>query len=155
MNWEAIGAIGEVIGAIGVIVTLAYLAVQIRQNTASLKSSTLQAMLEASAGLHDLCAADPELGRIFIEGIDSHENLTEAEFPRFHFLMMSFLRRLENIYNQGVGDQVAESDWSGIKNSSLDVMVQPGAQEWWRANQSRFNANFAIWVSKGIECNAA
>ncbi len=30
MNWEAIGAVGEVLGAIGVIVTLGYLAVQIR-----------------------------------------------------------------------------------------------------------------------------
>ena len=63
MNWEAIGATGEIIGAVGVIVTLVYLAIQIRQNTASLKSSTLQARLEASAGLHDLCAFGPELSR--------------------------------------------------------------------------------------------
>ena len=33
MNWEAIGAIGELAGAIGVIVTLVYLAIQIRQNS--------------------------------------------------------------------------------------------------------------------------
>ena len=32
MNWEAIGAIGELLGAIGVIATLGYLAFQIRQN---------------------------------------------------------------------------------------------------------------------------
>jgi hypothetical protein len=35
MNWDAIGAIGEVVGALGVVVTLAYLAIQIRQNTDS------------------------------------------------------------------------------------------------------------------------
>ncbi len=33
MNWDALGAIGEVVGAAAVIITLAYLAVQIRQNT--------------------------------------------------------------------------------------------------------------------------
>jgi len=32
MNWEAIGAIGEIVGAIGVIITLVYLAVQIRSS---------------------------------------------------------------------------------------------------------------------------
>ena len=32
MNWEALGAIGELLGAIGVIATLGYLAFQIRQN---------------------------------------------------------------------------------------------------------------------------
>ena len=39
MNWDAIGAIGEILGAIGVIVTLGYLAVQIRQNTRSSRVS--------------------------------------------------------------------------------------------------------------------
>ena len=39
MNWEAVGAISEVVGAIGVIATLAYLAVQIRQNSAHLAES--------------------------------------------------------------------------------------------------------------------
>lgn len=36
MNWEAIGAIGEVCGAAGVIVTLVYLSTQIRQNSRAL-----------------------------------------------------------------------------------------------------------------------
>jgi len=42
MNWEAIGAIGEVLGALGVIVTLVYLAFQIRQNTSALKLNAEQ-----------------------------------------------------------------------------------------------------------------
>ena len=32
MNWEMLGAIGELLGAAGVIFTLAYLALQIRQS---------------------------------------------------------------------------------------------------------------------------
>lgn len=36
MNWEAIGALGEIAGAVAVIVTLLYLAKQIRQNSKSL-----------------------------------------------------------------------------------------------------------------------
>ena len=44
MNWEAIGAVGEVVGAIGVIATLGYLAVQIRQNSNVVRSSTRQAI---------------------------------------------------------------------------------------------------------------
>ena len=33
MNWEAVGAIGEIVGAIAVVLSLVYLAAQIRQNT--------------------------------------------------------------------------------------------------------------------------
>lgn len=35
MNWEAISAVGEILGASAVLITLIYLAVQIRQNTAA------------------------------------------------------------------------------------------------------------------------
>ena len=36
MNWEAIGAIGEVVGAIAVVTTLIILLIQVRQNTQSM-----------------------------------------------------------------------------------------------------------------------
>ncbi len=44
MNWDAIGAIGEVVGAVGVIVSLLYLALQIRQNSNVVRSATRQAI---------------------------------------------------------------------------------------------------------------
>ena len=33
MNWEAIGAISEAIGVVAILISLAYLAIQIRQST--------------------------------------------------------------------------------------------------------------------------
>ena len=48
MDWNMVGAIGEVGGAIGVIVTLVYLAGQLRQNTNALRSATYQAYNEGS-----------------------------------------------------------------------------------------------------------
>ena len=41
MNWDAIGAGAELIGATGVIITLIYLAMQIRQNTNQLKGEAI------------------------------------------------------------------------------------------------------------------
>ena len=46
MNWEAIGAVGEVLGAATVLITLGYLAVQIRQNTQVMQNSALGAALD-------------------------------------------------------------------------------------------------------------
>jgi len=39
MHWEAIAAIGEVVGALGVVASLGYLAIQIRQNTQQIRQS--------------------------------------------------------------------------------------------------------------------
>ena len=40
MNWEAIAAFGEVIGALAVVITLMYIARDIRQNSKSLSIAT-------------------------------------------------------------------------------------------------------------------
>ena len=53
MNWEAIGATGEILGAIGVIVTVAYLATQMKQNTRALRSGSLQTYRTEVTALQD------------------------------------------------------------------------------------------------------
>jgi hypothetical protein len=53
MDWEAIGAIGEIIGAVAVLLTIVYLADQIKQNT---KAATLQAISDATTEVwRNLC----------------------------------------------------------------------------------------------------
>ena len=48
MTLEALGNLGDLIGGIGVIVTLIYLAIQIRQNTIEVRNAAVQRMLEQS-----------------------------------------------------------------------------------------------------------
>jgi len=51
MNWEAIGAIGEIVGALAVVASLAYLVIQIRQNTAAVATATYESMM---TGFNDI-----------------------------------------------------------------------------------------------------
>ncbi len=64
MTLEDLGNIGEFVGAVGVVVTLVYLAVQIRRNTISVRASTFQEAVRDVATLSDLLATDAELARI-------------------------------------------------------------------------------------------
>lgn len=43
MNWEAVGAVGEIVGAAAVVVTLVYLAGQVRQATRATQAASFQA----------------------------------------------------------------------------------------------------------------
>ena len=60
MNWEAVGAIGEVVGALGVIATLLYLAIQIRRSTAQARSDSHIKLNEVSRNLTLKIAEDLE-----------------------------------------------------------------------------------------------
>jgi len=66
MNWEALGAISEAAGAIAILVSLIYVAVQIRQNTQEFKrgveSSELAAFernIEASNRVREILFCTP------------------------------------------------------------------------------------------------
>ena len=56
MNWGAIGAIGEVLGALGVIITLVYLAGQLRQNTKELRSARHESYAALSFSVNEFRA---------------------------------------------------------------------------------------------------
>jgi len=67
MNWEAIGAIGEIIGATAVVATLAYFALQIRH---AQKAAADVSRLNRGVGIRELLArlvSDDELRNAWIE----------------------------------------------------------------------------------------
>ena len=66
MNWEAIGAVGEILGALAVAVTLIYLARQTRENSRAVKASSAREVTLAESQWHGELARDPELKRIFM-----------------------------------------------------------------------------------------
>ena len=61
MNWSAVEAIWLAIGAVGVIVTVAYLAHQIRQNTQSIQGATEQSLMTLEKEVFGLIADNARL----------------------------------------------------------------------------------------------
>ena len=112
--WEAIGAIGELLGAIGVILTLVYLAVQIRQNTRAMEEGRRLALAQAyqqrADGLSTMMvdAANGEIGRIIVklttlgypEDLGSLKQLTVEELGRFRQWQIAQLTHWDSVYHQ-------------------------------------------------------
>ena len=64
MNWDAIGAIGQMLGSIAVFITLGYLALQVRQARTDLQRSISQGRGEAIRSLLLTRATDERLSRM-------------------------------------------------------------------------------------------
>ena len=82
MNWEAIGAIGEVVGATGVILSLLYLAIQIRGEARAKRASTVHDQSNAYRDFLHSIAADDQLSDIYLRGLRDAEELDETELVR-------------------------------------------------------------------------
>ena len=127
MNWEAIGAVGEVGGAIGVIVTLGYLAVQIRQNSRMMRASALQEIQRDMRGdvviPLDLAEATTRAYR--------GEPLTDGERTALGRRIFSFLRSYENIWYHAKTGVLDQRLYEGYLQGARLTMREPLAVQMW------------------------
>lgn len=100
MNWDALGALAELLGAIAVIATLVYLAAQVRENTKSLKGFSVDSTLNAGMNMTQSLADDPELGTLFGQGMENWGTLSEEERMRLIYLLFRYFKCLESMHYQ-------------------------------------------------------
>ncbi|MBW2498391.1 MAG: hypothetical protein JRF61_14050, partial [Deltaproteobacteria bacterium] len=86
MNWDAIGAIAELLGAVGVIASLVYLATQIRQsrqqmqeNTRALRAGTYQDFQRKVDDAFNRLIVDPENRRAIRLGMSDYGGLGDDD----------------------------------------------------------------------------
>ena len=113
MNWEAIGAVGEVIGAFGVIGSLLYLAQQIRTGRNATLSATHFQVTESLNSIFFSITQDPELSRIFRIG-----NKDPSELPNGDLLSCWFQgsgeRKANDVAIKGARLIKGEEKWSDV-----------------------------------------
>ena len=89
MNWEAIGAIGETVGALAVLITLYYLAIQIKMQNYQLQKSNEQARVQISLDMNDsytqifdMLLRDKDFIALYHRGLEN-EPLDKIETEQF------------------------------------------------------------------------
>ncbi|MBT4162715.1 MAG: hypothetical protein HOC70_03800 [Gammaproteobacteria bacterium] len=150
MNWDALGAIGEIVGAIAVFLTLMYLAVQLKQNTASTQAATYSRTTE---GWQDylLSQSREDLDLIFRLSAD-HENLTNSEFFRAYYLCRSIFRRMEHDFYQYQAGTFDSGTWEAYVSSfQNDTFNNPGIRAMWALQSDFINPEFRTYIQPMID----
>ena len=124
MNWEMVSAIGQIIGAGAVFVTLVYLAVQIRQNTASIQASARQAIAENDQQFLFRVMDNPELSLLRYKA-----ELTDAEKIRLSMYLVAIFRMRENLWRQYREGVLDEATWKSY-SSSIAAFASPRVRNW-------------------------
>ena len=151
INWEALGAIANVLAAVGVIATLIYLSVQIRQNTKAVRSSSIQNLVQNFSTTAQAAVENEEIIPLLLKGNAGLDGLTEVERARLHFWFIVTFRRFEGVYFQRDLGIVDADVIDGFERSHLAVLASKGAQEWWATSNGIFNSGFVRYVEQLLE----
>jgi hypothetical protein len=130
VNWDAIGAIGNVLAAVGVTATLIYLVVQLKHNNRQLRLTTANVVTEELQAIFSLLAADESLCRVFNEAASGRE-LEGTNRTRFYAFVNNLMRIHENAYLQRQEGAIPEAHWEGLTRLMIDVTDMPGFASYW------------------------
>ncbi len=162
MNWEAIGAVAELLGAIGVILSLVYLALQIRQNTSqiqqnvrALELAALDSSVRHGADMRGVLLQSQNLSELWLRGSSDYQALDTHERMRFGMLAENLFYAAQAMQLR-VESGALESEWF---ESQLPRVVgylrQPGLEQWWERNQGGFFPTFVSAVEEARRETAA
>jgi hypothetical protein len=146
MNWEAISAIGQIVGAVGVIISVIYLALQVRSNARQTRLASMRSMSDAfNQWLYGL-AGNPQIGDLYYRGMRDLQSIEGADLPRFSALMDSLFRIYEDMYYQKLEGHLDPRVWLGFEAPMRDIIAYPGAQAWWRTRSHWFSREFQEFI---------
>ena len=150
MNWEAIGAVGEVLGAVGVILTLGYLAMQIRQNTSMMTAQAVQASVDATQRVLLFRTEHADVRAIFRKARNDEE-LSVDEFEVvtgwLQASFMNFQARFQH-HARGVFDASVNQSYEKILIDSLEGQW---VQRWWAFARGLYGDAFREHCDQIIE----
>ena len=111
LNWEAIGAIGEVFGAIAVVVTLVLLTLQMRQSNRSQKSAAYQGYL-ASRSRMQTSVLDPAVNASFLNVSFDPLQTSPEELRSYHQTMHNCMTYFEGTFRLWQDGLLTNENWT-------------------------------------------
>jgi len=143
---EAVNALAQLIAAIGVIVSLFYLAAQIRQNTRSMRAVVVDSLAHSLVDLLGPQAYDPKSMRAFSVVTENWHNATEEDRIRAVPFIFATFKLFENAWFQQRQGTLDPQQWEG-----WDVYIRmyhhpPGVKTWWLMRRAAFAAGFRDYV---------
>jgi hypothetical protein len=147
---EDLAKFASVVSALAIVTSAIYASIQIRHNTRAVRATAFQQVVNSFAEISFDIARDKELVDLYLRGGREYPTLTELERARYSFMLLSFLRRAENVLFQSSTHLLVGEHWAGIRNSIESILAPPGARACWSEIENRMNPDFRAFVASII-----
>jgi hypothetical protein len=159
MNWEAFGAIGEIVGAVAVMATLVYLSLQIRQTNKVNASAVRQGFYDFTARQMLHGTESNEFHSMLDRACMTDQELSSGErFQLFRFFQAVFVG-YQCAYFQYHNGALGEEDWNVFRALLRSFWLLPGKEAaFWTKSSLRRSRGcgrrpsliYRLWPNKGL-----
>ncbi|NQV21567.1 MAG: hypothetical protein HQ511_09145 [Rhodospirillales bacterium] len=151
MDWTVISAVAEMTAAFGVVGSLIFVGFQVRQNSAGLRYTAVQAQMTAAQDLAGDLASSQEITEIWQQGMQDPENMEDTSRMRFIILGSRMLRTLQSIHWLWLRGVLDDGMFRSQTALMEDFSAHTGWRYAWKVRRHHYDSDFQQFVDKMFE----
>jgi hypothetical protein len=150
MDLTQLANLGEFIGGVAVLVTLIYLALQIRQNTNTTNASADLEAAKLMANWHARVSDNAALADLWDGAAADSQDMNEDERRRFLWFIAEYFFIAEGLWRQNRRGLLSNDSWLPHTWLLHTLVRNPTVKGWWDARMSPLSLEFRAYVA-GLE----
>ena len=155
MNWDALGAIAELLGALGVIATLVYLSFQIRQNTSAMRGQSDMEYTREFIAWTTRQTGNEELQKIWFKAVNK-QPMTRAENLTFLFMLTEWVHLADGCFRRYQHGLMTEETFEKtIADGLLSYFDIEIFAAWWDSERALLTPGFREYINRHRKNNTS
>jgi hypothetical protein len=143
-----LGSLGEFMSGLAVVVTLVYLALQIRYNTRAVRSSMHQDMVESTLRIAESLSDNENIARIVLKADEDYGNLTKEELIRFEAYAERVFGNFESVFYSYRNSMVEQDLWESWESSFLNDISRIAMRRFWHDERPLHLRDFMDFIDQ-------
>lgn len=148
MSLDQFALAAEIVGAIAIIVTLIYLAIQVKDSARASRSAAVTDATTAMQAVYQELGSNPQAARIFLEGLTKPDTLNEQDQFQYLMMMHSFFLGFQRSFFLAQHGTLDVELRDSIGTALVAVNQLPGMDLYWRQRKAFFQPEFIAWVER-------
>lgn len=138
----------QILGGVGVIASIVYVGIQIRNNARAVRAATYQQLTASITNNLDTLFQNAEACSLVLRAGDDFESLDRVGKARFRFMHMATMRRYENAWFQHRIGTLRNDDWLAISTNLDSLFTLPGTHSAWALVKNRSSPAFRAFIDE-------
>ena len=147
MTWDAIGAVGEIIGAVAVVISLVYLASQLRHSNELARENAYRELQRDIGQIMSELNRDPGLHTIWREALYDQKAVSDSDRERLGFVLSQLFGTLNTAHHSSRRDHELRE----FVDYRINIILEnPIIRDWWKRQRMQQPNPFRSLVDSRI-----
>ncbi|MCL2450612.1 MAG: hypothetical protein FWD17_16820 [Polyangiaceae bacterium] len=149
MSLSDLASLGSFVSGIAVLISLVYLALQVRQTERNQQISIRHSRVSRIVELH-VALADPAVADAWLHGSGSPEAVTRTELSQFINLCRALFFHFEDSFYQREEGLLNDDAFETVDAGARLIARSPGVRAAWKVQRANFGGRFLAFMDRVV-----